>query len=125
MKIRIRGNSVRLRLLQSEVTQLWENKSVSDTIQFGFSNDEILTYTLRISLYTNKILADFINNEICIILPEELAKNWIETDRISLESEKTLANDSLKILIEKDFACITREDDPDNLDAFPNPDIDC
>ena len=53
------------------------------------------------------------------------ATNWIETDEISLESAKDLDENKLQILVEKDFVCLTRKDDPDNLDAFPNPDIDC
>lgn len=126
MKIRIRGNSVRLRLLQSEVTKLGESRKVSEQIQFGLSDDEILTYTLQVSEKANEISAGFCQNEICIVLPEETADNWIKTDEISLENEMDLENDSLKILVEKDFVCLTRKDDPDNLDAFPNPDdADC
>lgn len=125
MKIRIRGNSVRLRLLQSEVSQLGTVGKVSEQIQFGLLDNEVLTYTLQVSNKASEILAGFCQNEICITLPEEMAKNWIETEEVSLESEIDLDNDSLKILVEKDFVCLTRKDDPDNLDAFPNPDIDC
>ncbi len=126
MKIRIRGNSIRLRLLQSEVKQLGEMGKVSEQIRFGLTDNEILIYTLQTSPETNEITAGFCRNEICVTLPEALAKNWIETDEeISLESEKDLENDRLKILVEKDFVCLTRKDDPDNLDAFPNPDLEC
>jgi hypothetical protein len=125
MKIRIRGNSVRLRLLQSEVTKLDVDGKVSEQIQFGLSDNEILTYTLQVSKKATEISAGFCNNEICIILPEQTAKHWIETDEVSLENETNLENSSLNILVEKDFVCLTRKDDPDNLDAFPNPDVDC
>ncbi len=125
MKIRIRGNSVRLRLLQSEVKQLGEIGKISETTQFGLSDDETLTYTLQISPQATEILAGFRRNEICITLPAELAKKWIETEKITLESEKILKGDSLKIWVEKDFVCSTRTDDPDNSDAFPSPDLNC
>ena len=126
MKIRIRGNSVRLRLLQSEVTQLGESGKVSETIQFGLSDSETLTYTLQVSTKADKLQAGLCKNEICITLPNDIAIDWIENEeRISLENEKDLENKTLKILVEKDFVCLTRKDDPDNLDAFPNPDIDC
>lgn len=126
MKIRIRGNSVRLRLLQSEVKQLGECGKVSEQIQFGLSEDETLTYTLQVSEKANEISAGFCQNEICIVLPKETAKNWVETDEVSLDNEINLENDSLKVLVEKDFVCLTRKDDPDNLDSFPNPDdADC
>ncbi len=125
MKIRIRGNSIRLRLLQSEVKQLGTGGKVSETIHFGLLENENLKYTLQVSPKATEILAGFCKNEICVTLPESLAANWIETDEVSLESEKDLGGNKLLILIEKDFVCLTRKDDPDNLDAFPNPDIDC
>ena len=125
MKIRIKGNSVRLRLLQNEVSQLETEGKVSEQIRFGLSDNQVLTYTLQTSDTTGEILADFCENEICITLPEETAKQWIETDEVSLENENNSDNYSLKILVEKDFVCLTRKDDLDNLDAFPNPDIDC
>jgi hypothetical protein len=126
MKIRIRGNSVRLRLLQSEVAKLATGGKVSEQIQFGLSDDEILTYTLQVSDQAREISAGLCQNEICVTLPTETAQNWIENnEEISLENEKNLGDDSLHILVEKDFVCLTRTDDPDNLDAFPNPDVEC
>jgi hypothetical protein len=125
MKIRIRGNSIRLRLLQSEVAELVEKGKVSETIRFGPKETEVLTYTLQISPAAERIDATFENNEILVSLPENAAGNWIETDQVSLEGEKDLTGDGLKILVEKDFVCLTRTKDPDNADAFPNPDADC
>lgn len=125
MKLRIRGNSIRLRLLQSEIKHLSDNGKVSEKIQFGLSDNEILKYTLQVSPKAGEVFVGFCRNEICITLPEKTAKDWIETEKVSLEFEKSLDNDSLKILIEKDFVCVTRKDDPDNLDAFPNSDLDC
>lgn len=125
MKIRIRGYSVRLRLLQSEVKQLVETGKVSETIRFGLSEPEVLIYTVQCSLKASEILAGFCQNEICVTIPEAVVKDWYNTDKVSLENKKDLEGDSLHILIEKDFVCLTREDDPDNLDAFPNPEINC
>ena len=125
MKIRIRGNSVRLRLLQSEVAELEKSGKVSEQIKFGLTEKEILTYTLSVSKELNEIKAGFCQNEIFISLPQSVAKEWFETDLVSLENEQNLGDEALKILVEKDFLCVTRTDDPDNLDAFPNPDLNC
>ena len=125
MKIRIRGNSVRLRLLQSEVAELGKSGKVSEQIRFGLSDSEVLTYTLQVSPQAAEMQAGFCENEICVTLPESVASQWINTGEISLAHEKSLADQPLKILVEKDFVCLTRTDDPDNLDAFPNPDLDC
>ena len=57
-----------------------------------------------------------------MIVPAETARDWVSHDeQIGIEAE----SDGLSILIEKDFACVTRKDDPDNLDAFPNPELVC
>ena len=125
MKIRIRGNSVRLRLLQSEVAELKKTGKISERIKFGLTEKEILIYTLSVSGKAKNIAAGFCRNEIFISLPQDTADEWFETDLVSLEGEQNLGEDVLKILVEKDFVCVTRTDDPDNLDAFPNPEMMC
>ena len=125
MKIRIRGNSLRFRLLQSEVAELNETGKVSETIRFGSGEKEILRYTLQSSEKAAEISAGFCSHEICIVLPADVARVWAETDLVSLENEQNAGDETLKILVEKDFVCLTRTDDPDNRDAFPNPEADC
>ncbi|MDQ3751004.1 MAG: hypothetical protein M3367_18600 [Acidobacteriota bacterium] len=54
-------------------------------------------------------------------------------DEVSLRSEQSIENrkqnstseNVLKILIEKDFVCLDRKNDPDNADAFPHPTRKC
>lgn len=116
MKLRIRGNSLRLRLLRGEVAQLRASEKVSETINFGNST---LTYTLQISDSVTEISADFRNDEIAVSLPKELARQWIETEQVGLETAQDIPGaESLNILIEKDFICLDRPHDPDNADAY-------
>ena len=134
MKIRIKGNSLRLRLLRGEVLRLGEFGRVTETIQFGALPQEKLTYSLESSRNAKTISAQFTNNQITVTVPESKARNWVETEQVTLENnqpiEKGIQNDErkndapqniLKILIEKDFVCLDRKDDPDNNDAFPHP----
>ena len=65
--------------------------------------------------------ATFHNNEIVVTIAADLAREWATGDDVTLESD---AND-LSILVEKDFACLDRPDDPDRDDAFPNPHAAC
>ena len=124
MKLRIRGNSLRLRLLRNEVTALAETGKVSEKI--GFGNGAALTYTLASADDAEKITANFTGNEIIVLLPKTIVEKWAGGGAVSLEAEqKSGENDILKILIEKDFACIERKDDPDREDAFPNPNVNC
>ncbi len=122
MKIRIKGNSLRLRLLRGEVSRFGETGRVTETIQFGASPREQLTYSLETNCDAQTIEARFADNQITVTIPDVMARNWVDSDLITLESSQPIEADSvLKILIEKDFVCLDRKDDPDNADAFPHP----
>ncbi|HUF03519.1 MAG TPA: hypothetical protein VMM38_05020 [Aridibacter sp.] len=117
MKLRIRGNSVRLRLLRSEVGRLASVGEVSESVDFGGSQ-----FTFKIEAGTVQIGASFAGGTITVTVPESEIREWAESeDKIGIEAD----SDGLEILIEKDFACPTRKDDPDNLDAFANPEAVC
>jgi putative salt-induced outer membrane protein YdiY len=133
MKLRLRGNSLRLRLVKSEVSRLVEIGLVEDGIRFrtgpGF----------RYSLETTEataIAAHFENGHLRVVVPRALATQWAQTEAVSLSAEEMLSDGAqdtdgsrgtLKILIEKDFACrspqaVWQEDSSDN---FANPDPTC
>ncbi len=122
MKLRIRGNTIRLRLLKSEVAKLGESGRVAEKISFGPGAGESLTYAVEVSEASDKVSAGMRESEVCVTLPAEVADDWIKTDQVGIEAVAGTGNGSVEILVEKDFACLTRTDDPDNLDAFPNPD---
>jgi hypothetical protein len=118
MKLRIRGNSIRLRLLRSEAAKLAEDGEVSEKAGFGNSTEFI--YTLAVSDEAKEISARFEENEIKILLPKSVAMNWVKSEQVSLTAGQKIdgSDDTLKILVEKDFVCLERKDDPDNADAF-------
>lgn len=119
MKIRIKGNSIRLRLMQSEVSQMGEQLVVSDSINFGMQK---LHYTLKASEQAESIQARLENNEITVAIPLQQAKEWVQSDEISIESFIPLsADESLRILVEKDFKCLTKRTHEDESDAYPHP----
>jgi hypothetical protein len=122
MKLRIKGNTLRLRLLRSEVERLSHAGVVSDEIRFGVDTDQALKYSIAASDGVDVVTAQFNDNQILLLLPESTALDWTTTDRISIEATQDVGeNTVLSILIEKDFECLTRPDDPDNADSFPNP----
>jgi hypothetical protein len=124
MKLRLRENSIRLRLLQSEVKNLKEGGSVSEAIAFGKS--QILVYRLQVSDKARAISASFQNDEITIEIPREIADDWINTAQVGLQTEQQIDDGKpLSVLIEKDFVCIERPADADNADAFPHPKMKC
>ncbi len=123
MKLRIRENSIRLRLLRGEVAEFAANKILRETIDFGTSQ---LTYVLQSADAGNDFSARLDTNEIVVSVPAKAARKWAETDLISLSGEQKIADDAyLKILVEKDFVCLERLADEDNRDAYPNLSHEC
>lgn len=114
MKIRIKGNSLRLRLTQSEINLLAEKQAVRETTTFP--GEEVLSYALKVADVPS-ITAALQGHGIEVHLPQAMAKDWIETDRVGLQEEVG----GLKILVEKDFACLIKRDGEDDADAYPNP----
>lgn len=123
MKLRLRENSIRLRLLRSEIEQLRQSGTVSEKIQF--SPRRSLIYTLKVSAAT-EISSRYENNEIIIEIPFDAACEWTTTDLVGLENKQKInENLTLEITLEKDFACLDRPFDADNRDAFPRPSQNC
>ena len=120
MKLRIRGNSVRLRLSQSDMTKIVDHGLVVDSVEFA--PGEQLEYRLQV-VPSGEVRASYQGNSVSVVLPQALVEKWAHTAEISIEGLTLLANGSyLKILVEKDFTCLTSRDDEDDADLFPNPD---
>jgi len=118
MKIRIKGNSVRIRLSKSELDKFAANGYLEETTAFVSST---LTYALekRADIYGNTLTADMQNNTITMFIPQSLLTEWTQTDRVGFEANMMLDNgEVLYLLLEKDFKCLdeTIEDQSDNFD---------
>lgn len=121
MKLRIRDNSIRLRLTKGEVDSIRENGTVKATT--GFPSGRQFSYTLESSPASVNPAALYADNEIKIRLPESLVQTWATTEQVSIEGEQVLDDgEKLTILVEKDFACLTPRSGEDESDMYPNPD---
>lgn len=126
MKLRLRDNSIRLRLLRKEVRLLLETGNVSERVVFGVDPTASLTYSLRVSGEAEKIYAQMTDNQIEVFLPVKTAEIWADTNEVGLYATQDIGDlDELKIIVEKDFVCLDRPMDLDNEDAFPHPKIEC
>jgi hypothetical protein len=121
MKLRIRGDSLRLRLKRSEVDQLAAGTSIVEETHFPSA---VLTYRLDVS-ENSSMSATFDNGSVAVSLPRSKVLDWASTDDVSLFAEQTLSGtDSLFLLIEKDFSCLEpghHRDCEDDEDTFPHP----
>ena len=121
MEIRIQGNSIRLRLSQAEVDHLGKTGKVEDRIQFGTTAAESLRYVME-SAAIREMGASYSANEIKVFIPANLVTKWVSTDQVGLEHEMDLGGGNfLRILVEKDFKCLTPRAGEDESDYFPNP----
>ena len=118
MKLRIRDNSIRIRLMQSEVHELQTNGEVTSFIEFP--NQSSMYYSVKIG---SDYHAQFEENHITVLISEEESKKWFASEKeLSLSSNiKLSSGKTLKILVEKDLACLMVREDEDDSDAFPNP----
>jgi hypothetical protein len=126
MKLRIKGNSIRLRLLRSEVERLCAADIVSEEVRFGTATDQALKYSIAASDGVEEVTVQFSDNQILVLLPESIAMDWTAGDGVGIETSIDVGNNTeLSVLIEKDFECVGRPDDPDRADTFPNPSASC
>jgi len=124
MKLRIRGNSVRLRLGQSEVRRLLSEGIVLESTTFDFVHGQRLEYALCAATNLPAMTASFADGRITIRIPVSAMHNWAETDQVGVETTQVGSDGSvLKILVEKDFECIDAPHDESQEDAFPNPQV--
>ena len=112
MKIRIKNNSIRYRLAQSDVAGLIKNGHLEDSVDFGLQK---LIYDLRI-VDDYELSATFNNDTITLFMPKSMIDELANTDRVGFESTRH----PLHLLVEKDFTCLDNvaEDQSDN---YPNP----
>ena len=120
LKLRIRDNSIRLRLTRHEVEVLERERIVSSGTQFSGSRE--LFYEVECKTSCDAPAATFSGNRISVALPIAAVLNWSGSEQVSIRGEQRLDDDqSLHILIEKDFACPQPRQGEDESDMFANP----
>jgi hypothetical protein len=120
MKLRINGNSLRLRISPTEMARLLEHGRIEDTIHFGFEQEAKLTYALEQAPEARKITARYARQEVTVAIPTSSARAWAEGQEVGLYGESETQAGVLELAIEKDFACLDKGGDL-NADTYPNP----
>jgi hypothetical protein len=125
VKLRIRGDSVRLRLVRSELQSLLDQGAVEEATRFP--GGSALRYRLLADPAAKAVTARFEAGQLSITLPRAAAKAWGESEEEGLEAELPLEGGTLRVLIEKDFPCLATRPHEDDRDAFPRktPSKDC
>ena len=121
MKLRIRGDSIRLRLKRGEVDRVASGVSIEEHTHFAGS-----TLTCRLEACDDtEFSACFVDDTIVVRVPNTNVSVWAGSDEVSLYSEQAMTESGcLSILIEKDFSCLEpghHRDCEDDEDTFPHP----
>ena len=82
----------------------------------------VFRYKLLVEHYAKDISAFFEHEAIVISIPHIAAQEWFTPTQVGIETQLLLEDGNfLKILLEKDFKCLTDRPEEDESDAFPNP----
>lgn len=120
MKLRIRDNSVRLRLTRSEVQALRDSGVVA--AQTAFPGGREFRYEVESSPASVNPAAFLSDYKVTVRLPESAVLGWASSEQVSIEGEQKHQNgEVLSILVEKDFACLAPREGEDESDMYPHP----
>ncbi len=119
MKIRIKNNSIRIRLTRSETEKFGKEKILEEHTEFG---DARFTYAIWSDDNSTEITAAFSNNRIIMQIPPAIAEAFVHTDAMGFQNNMQLPGDKkLFLLLEKDLKCIDGEVLEDQSDNYENP----
>ncbi|MCC6600802.1 MAG: hypothetical protein IT223_09030 [Crocinitomicaceae bacterium] len=117
MKLRIKGNSLRLRLTKTEVSSLVSGNTIREsTIVSPF-------FSFSYSIKTWNMLVTGVHwdeNQLVISVPETTTSIWASSDEEGMKD--TLDNgtaEPLSVLVEKDFTCLKGSKGESDSDNFP------
>jgi hypothetical protein len=123
VKLRIRDNSIRLRLARAEVDTLRDVGLVS--ARTGFPGGREFQYAVESSPASVNPGAFFSDSVVTVHLPETAVLAWANSEQVSIAGEQLLDDGvPLNILVEKDFACLAPRDGEDESDMYPHPNAD-
>jgi len=120
MKLRIRDNAIRLRLMRGEVETLQTEGRVS--ARTGFPGGGIFSYRVESDPASVALEALFGDNVLAVRIPETSVLAWATSEQVSIEGDLLLDDgETLRLLVEKDFACLAPRAGEDEADMYPHP----
>lgn len=120
MKLRIRGNTLRLRLTRSEVDHIGRGEVVEEVTPFPDGSEFCYRLVPGHSEEAGQTSND-VGHTITIEVPKGRAASWAESDEVGFSGDVPFEVGPLAILIEKDFSCLTPREGEEEIDTFPNP----
>jgi hypothetical protein len=115
MKLRLQANSVRLRLIPSEIQRLREIGLVEESVDFGTGG--VLAYRLHCGPKPGLVDATFGQGIVSVSVSKDTAQARADSEEVGLYARSGV----LRISVEKNFRCLTRRLDEQEREAYPHP----
>ena len=115
MKLRIKGNSLRLRLTQSEVARVRDGEAIEESTVLGI--EQTLCYRIVAGPGPEEVRTSFVSGVVTITVAGSRLRHWATSDEVGIES----VSGPLRITIEKDFRCLTRPEEDSDPEFYPHP----
>ena len=119
MKLRIKGNSMRLRVSPSEMKRLLSAGRIEEVIHFGPEPDAKLTYALEQVPSNDVVTVRYRPQEVAVVIATKSARDWAEGEQVGIYGAINVRDGQLELSVEKDFACLDSKEG--NEDTFANP----
>ena len=120
MKLRIRGDSIRLRLAKSDVATLVAQGTVREDMRM--STEATFEYRLTADRDLSGPRVSHTGSVLEVRLPREQLERWAASNEVGIEARQPNGTPSgLLVLVEKDFPCLTARPHEDDSDAFARP----
>ncbi len=116
MKLRIKGDSIRLRLLRPEVAELITSGVVAESTRFPAGT--CLRCELRTDAQASALDASFESGVLTVSVPQAQARDWSRSNEVSIRAAVAIPGGTLQILVEKDFPCLVERPLEDDSGAF-------
>ncbi|RYY06883.1 MAG: hypothetical protein EOP43_04960 [Sphingobacteriaceae bacterium] len=119
MKIRIKSNSVRLRLSRSEIEIFGKEGYLEEATEFV---NGTFYYVIQKLFDGRSLDASFSGQKLTVFVPQTVMQEWVNTDVVGFSHYLPVGEDkTLFLLIEKDYKCIDGDESEDQSDYYDHP----
>lgn len=104
MKLRLKGNSIRLRLSRPEVEALGRGEAVEEATHFP--DGAVMRCRLEVAADVAMLSAHFASGALVVRIASRAATEWSSDPTVGIECALPLpGGGALQVLVEKDFEC--------------------
>ena len=121
MKLRMAKDSIRLRILRSELNALASGETLREEVRLAPGPEGVLRYSLHVTAQPGPIQVLFHACAIQIQLSPQDFRVWFREDQVGIYERLDFGVEgTLELVLEKDFACLDRNE-AENQDTFEHP----